>query len=69
MEKQHSLALFENYLRNTAHLKDKYVPFYLKWVQLAYGQLKVPFTVALSTNQTAFFLNGLSHTHPDWQIR
>ncbi len=69
MEKQHPLALFENYLRNTAHLKDKYVPFYLQWVQRAYGQLKAPFTVALTANQAALFLNGLSHTHPDWQIR
>ena len=60
---------FETYLRNQANLKEKYIPFYIKWVKTAYDNIKLPSDVPLTGGQLDNFLKELSHTHPDWQIR
>jgi len=69
MEKEQSLQSFEHYLRNRVQLKEKYIPFYLRWVKRAYEQLKASFEESLTGQQAKSFLQELSHTHRDWQIR
>lgn len=69
MNTKNCLQSYENYLKQQVHLKEKYCPFYLRWVQLAYKHLNLPLNQPVSAEQIRSFLNTFSQSYEDWQIR
>ena len=69
IQKQYKLNKFKIYLKNVAHIPDKYIPFNVHWVNAAYNFLKLNMTTELSKKQTEAFLKMLGVNHPDWQIK
>ncbi|MCX6353457.1 MAG: integron integrase [Candidatus Aureabacteria bacterium] len=59
---------FKDFLVNKAHIKDQYIPYYLKWVSDCYLFIGEAETSVLSTEQKQRFLKHLSKTHEDWQV-
>ena len=60
---------FKSYLLKKAVIKEKYVPFYLKWISECYTFLNQPDSHILSPEEKRKFLKHLSKTHEDWQIK
>jgi hypothetical protein len=52
-----------------ALVKDKYLPFYLKWVSDCYSFLNEPDSVVLKPEQTNRFQKYLAETHEYWQVK
>jgi integrase len=50
-------------------MKEKYVPYYLKWVADCYGFLDEPMDNFLNIDQKQGFLRHLSRNHEDWQVK
>lgn len=63
------LSAFKDYLTQKALVKDKYIPFYLKWVSDCYSFLSEPDSVVLNPEQTNRFQKYLAKTHEDWQVK
>ena len=63
------LSAFKDYLSQKALVKEKYVPFYLKWVSDCYSFLSEPESVVLNPEQTNRFQKYLAKTHEDWQVK
>lgn len=61
------LSAFKDYLTQKALVKEKYVPFYLKWVSDCYSFLSEPDSVVLNLEQTNRFQKYLAKIHEDWQ--
>lgn len=63
------LGGFEKYLISKAFIKEKYVPFHLNWVSYCYSFLKQPDTRLLTIDQVQSYLNHISKTREDWQVK
>lgn len=63
------LSAFKSYLTQKAVVKEKYVPFYLKWVSDCYSFFNAPDSVVLNSEQTNRFQKYLAKTHEDWQVK
>lgn len=63
------LLVFKDYLIQKAVVKEKYVPYYLKWVSDCYSFLDNSDSQVLSLEQKQQFLKYLSKTHEDWQVK
>lgn len=63
------LSAFKDYLTQKALVKEKYVPFYLKWVSDCYTYLNEPDSVLLNPEQTNRFQKYLAKTHEYWQVK
>ena len=63
------LDRFKAYLLSIGHLKEKNVPYYVKWVSDCYGFLDEPTDTFLNTDQKQGFLRHLSRNHEDWQVK
>lgn len=63
------LSAFKDYLIQGALVKEKYIPFYLKWVSVCYAFLDEPDSHALSLEQKKHFLKHLSKAHEQWQVK
>ncbi len=61
--------LFRAFLKEQVRLKNKYIPFYIHWVQLAYRSHELNPQIALSSQQLKEFLNNISTTYENWQVR
>jgi integron integrase len=59
---------FESYLSNKKHIKDKYVPYYMKWVSDCYSYLDESVESRLPADRIKTFLSHLSKNHEDWQV-
>jgi integron integrase len=59
---------FESYLSNKKQIKDKYVPYYLKWVSHCYNYLNESIENKLTSDQIREFLRHLSKNNEDWQV-
>ncbi|MBM4066481.1 MAG: hypothetical protein FJ266_12710 [Planctomycetes bacterium] len=62
-------SAFKDYLTQKALIKDKYVPFYLKWVSDCYSFLNEPASKVLNSEQMSRFHKYLAKTHEDWQVK
>jgi len=60
---------FEVYLSKKIGLKEKYVPYYVRWVDNCYRFFEEDKNKPLSGEQQRKFLKYLSQTHEDWQIK
>ncbi len=63
------LSAFQSNLTKRALIKDKYVPFYVKWVSECYAFLDRPTSDILSQDVKQQFLRHLAKTHEDWQVK
>lgn len=63
------IKAFQTYLLTTAHIKEKYVPYYIKWVSDCYTFLDEPVENSLTTDKRQEFLKHLSKDHEDWQVK
>ena len=63
------LGGFEEYLVSKAALNDKYIPYYLKWVSYCYTFLDQPNNSLLTSVQVESYLNHISKTREDWQVK
>jgi integron integrase len=59
---------FESYLSNKKHVKDKYFPYYIKWVSDCYSYLDESVESRLPADRIQTFLSHLSKKHEDWQV-
>jgi len=62
------LERFREYLLGKALVKEKYIPFYLKWVADCYRFNDVPDSQPLQYEQKQLFLKHLAKNHEDWQV-
>ncbi len=60
---------FQKYLIETAHIAEKYIPYYLKWVKIFLNQLSGNDQTNFSSEEKENFLLFLSSEHEDWQIK
>jgi integron integrase len=63
------LGGFEEYLISKAFIKDRYVPFYIKWVSYCYSFLQKPDNCLLTPAQLQSYLKSISKTREDWQVK
>jgi len=62
------LKEFQAYLSAEKHVKDKYVPCYLKWVSECYNYFNESIENRLPIDKKQVFLKYLSKNHEDWQV-
>ncbi|MHB8772311.1 MAG: tyrosine-type recombinase/integrase [Syntrophales bacterium] len=62
------LERFREYLLGKALVKEKYIPFYLKWVADCYRFNEIPDSQPLQHEQKQLFLKHLTKNHEDWQV-
>ncbi len=60
---------FEKYLISKAFVKEKYIPFHMKWVAYCYLFLDQPDSCLLTDAQVKSYLNHISKTREDWQVK
>jgi len=59
---------FKSYLLDKKYIRDKYVPYYIKWVSDCYSYLDESTENRLTTDKIQGFLRHLSKNHEDWQV-
>jgi integron integrase len=62
------LEQFRTYLTDKAQVKDKYIPYYLKWVSDCYSFFNQPPENPLSNDQKQEFLKHISKRQEEWQV-
>lgn len=60
---------FQKYLMNRVHVKDKHIPFYLKWISDCYTYLNESVQNRITTEQKQQFLKHISINNEDWQVK
>ena len=63
------IAQFKRYLTENARIRDKYVPYYLKWIAECHAYLNIPHGQTISAGGKQQFLHYMSKTHRDWQVK
>jgi len=59
---------YENYLRNSAKIPEKRIPYYLQWLEM-YENYRTKTRVQDSQETLESFLQNLSQKYEDWQAR
>jgi integron integrase len=62
------LEEFRAYLIHKARIKEKYIPFYIKWVSDCYAFFDLPSDHPLSNDQKEEFLKHISKRQEEWQV-
>jgi integron integrase len=62
------LEQFRTYLTEKARIKDKYIPYYIKWVSDCYSFFDQPPENPLSNDQKQEFLKHVSRRREEWQV-
>lgn len=63
------LEPFRTYLTDTAHIQEKYLPYYLKWVSACYRYFNRPIDQPLAKSLKDQFLGNMARGHEEWQVR
>ncbi len=63
------LGAFREYLAEKAVVRERYVPYFVRWVSECYAFLELPLENRLSSDQRQEFLRYLSKRHEDWQVK
>ncbi len=63
------LLPFKNHIINKSLVKEKHVPYYLKWISDCYSFLNEPDSVILNLEQKRHFLKHLARNHEEWQVK
>lgn len=60
---------FRSHLIQVVHVKEKYVPFYLKWISDCYVFWDLPLEQKINSDQKTEFLRYLAKTNEDWKVK
>jgi len=60
---------FREYLAEKAVVRERYVPYFLRWVSECYALLDLPLETRLNSDQRQEFLRYLSKRQEDWQVK
>ena len=60
---------FKKYLIEKAHINEKYIPYYLKWVETFINQLAREDKTNFSSEEKNDFLVTLASEYEDWQVK
>jgi len=63
------LDLFHQFLVKNGQIKERNLPYYLKWVSECYAYLNEPIEHKIASEQKHQFLTHLSTNHEDWQVK
>jgi integron integrase len=63
------LEPFRSYLSENAHIKVKYIPYYLKWISECYAYSNESIEHHISSEQKQRFLSHMSRSREDWQVK
>jgi integron integrase len=63
------LDQFHQFLAKNGHIREKYLPYYVRWVSECYTFLNETIEHKISSEQKHQFLNHLSTSHEDWQLK
>ncbi len=63
------LKYFEEFLKDTGQIRDRNLPYYLKWVADCYEFLKKDLSQKISYEEKQNFLEHLSKNHEEWQVK
>lgn len=63
------LEQFRTYLTETAHIQERYIPYYLKWVSKCYRFLDHAVEQPLSRNLKDQFLKEMAKRREKWKVR
>ena len=63
------LAQFQSFLAHHGHIREKNLPYYLRWVSECYAYLKQPIEHKITSEQRHRFLSSLATNHEDWQVK
>ena len=59
---------FSDYLARTVRAREKYVPYYLKWVGDCYTHFGRDPVQTIEPHERDEFLKALARNHEDWQV-
>ncbi|RLD98348.1 MAG: hypothetical protein DRI92_04065 [Aquificota bacterium] len=59
---------FEEFLRKS-QVREKYIPYYVRWVTKCYGFLEKKFNDRVDTFQKDRFLEHIARKHEEWQVK
>jgi len=59
---------YKSYLLATKHIKEKYIPYYVKWISWCYNFLNKEIEKKLTIDKKQEFLKYLVKKHEDWQV-
>lgn len=59
---------FQEYLSQKGHIKNSYIPYYLKWVESCLAFLNLSDSTFIIADHKKAFLIYLSKNHEDWQV-
>ena len=62
------LEAFQEYLLSVKQVKEKYIPYYIKWVSDCYSYLNESIQKDVTVDKRHAFLKYLSKNHEDWQV-
>jgi integron integrase len=60
---------FKDYLLRMGSVKEKSIPFYLKWVGDCYAFLDLSMVASLNSDQRQQFRQHMAKKHEDWQVK
>jgi hypothetical protein len=63
------LGAFREYLAQKAVVRERYVPYFVRWAAECYAFLELSLENRLSSDQRQEFLRYLSKRHEDWQVK
>ena len=63
------LNTFQAYLVQTAHVKEKHIPYYIQWIADCHTFLEKEVPYAISNDQKHSFLSHMEKGHEGWQVR
>lgn len=63
------LTQFKDYLVSKGTVRDKYIPYYCKWVADCYTACNAQNSTILSPQKKQFFLKQMAKDHEDWQVK
>ena len=63
------LGAFREYLAEKAVVRERHVPYFVRWVSQCYAFLELPLETRVNSDQRQEFLRYLSKRHDDWQVK
>jgi len=63
------LDRFDQFLAKNGHIREKYLPYYVRWVSECYSFLNASIENKIGSEQRHQFLTHLSTSHEDWQVK
>jgi len=63
------LDAFKGFIKEKDATKEKYIPFYCRWVANCYAHCQKELVLSLDAGQKRDFLQYMAKTHEEWQVK